>query len=118
VHRHLFAFTRKLIRLRKAHPLFSRPTREGTSVTGFGMEQVLMVNRHGHGDAVICIFNLSGVEQPVPVIGIRGRHRKILDSTDSCWGGGSGGTPELLDEGVLLLVPPFAVLIYQGEPLS
>ncbi|MBT1073989.1 malto-oligosyltrehalose trehalohydrolase [Geobacter grbiciae] len=117
VHRHLFAFTRELIRLRKILPPFSVPTRQGTSVAGFGMEQVLMVNRHGHGDEVICIFNLSGFEQPVPVIGIQGRHRKVLDSTEGYWGGGGGATPDLLDAGALLLVPPFAVLIYQKEPL-
>lgn len=117
VHRHLYAFTRELIRLRKTLPLFSAATRKGISVTGFGTEQVLMVHRHGHGDDVICIFSLSGSKQSVPMIGIRGKHRKILDSKDDCWGGMGSDSPELLDQGTLLHMPPFAVLIYQGETL-
>jgi len=87
-------FYRELIRIRKIHPVLRRLGKEDLSAITLEDENVLCILR-GTGEdktAAICHFGDSVVSAGIPLPA--GRWAKLLDSSDSRWGGAGGALPK------------------------
>jgi maltooligosyltrehalose trehalohydrolase len=92
-HRLLREFYGELIRIRKIHPALRRLGKEDLSAIPLEKENVLCILR-GTGEdrtAAICHFGGSVVSAAIPLPA--GRWAKLLDSSDSRWGGAGSAVP-------------------------
>ena len=96
-HRVLREYYRELIRLRKEHPALSRLSKRDMEVSSFGREKVFLVRRwSGPAQAAAaCHYGDStvSIEAPLPP----GAWVKLLDSSETRWGGSGSAIPEKLD---------------------
>ena len=93
-HAHLLELHRELIRIRKADPVLSRTDRQGMEVTPFEKENALVVlRRHGPAQAA-AVFHFGDAPAALPLFLPGGPWEKVLDSSDTRWGGPGGAAPE------------------------
>ncbi len=98
-HRILFEFYKSLIRLRKEMPVLRAPSKDNLEVSRFEAERTLFVRRWTGRDEAFCLYNFSEREELIPVRLPSGRWRKVLDSSDSAWGGKGAAAEPALDSG-------------------
>jgi len=116
-HRHLFDFTRELIRLRKSLAPLARLSREGMLVHGVPEQRVLFVRRCCGISEVLCILNFSDREQSVVIPFHHGVFDIELDSNDQRWGGTKQpGFCHCLEPGgsTSLQLTPWEVLLFSN----
>jgi len=92
-HALLLSLHRELIRIRKTDPVLSRTDREGMEVSAFERENALVVlRRHGPArTAAVFHFGDAPGTLPLPLPGVP--WEKVLDSSDTRWGGPGGAAP-------------------------
>jgi len=114
-HARLLAFTREVLRLRKALPPLSRLSREGLRVVGFPEQRLLCLQRTNDREEALCLFNFSDQPQELRVPFVHGRLRLRLDGDDRRWGGsGQPGRRDSLAAKETAHLPPWGVLLYAG----
>ena len=96
-HRLLREYYRELFRLRKGHAVLSRLSKEDMEVSAYAREKVLIVRRwNGLAQAATaCHFGDSAVSIRLPLP--PGSWEKLLDSSETRWGGAGSAIPERLD---------------------
>jgi maltooligosyltrehalose trehalohydrolase len=96
-HRVLREYYRELIRLRKGHAALSRLSKDDMEVFAYPEEKALVVRRwNGPAQAATaCYFGESAVSVKLPFPS--GTWEKLLDSTETRWGGRGSAIPERLD---------------------
>lgn len=107
-------FYRELIRLRKRHPVLSRPDKENMETTVYGKDGVLLVRRWYGAAQTAAAFHFGDTPVSVGASLPDGAWEKVIDSSDKRWGGGGGRVPERLEvrgEALLPLNPTSFVLL-------
>ncbi|MFH2201803.1 MAG: malto-oligosyltrehalose trehalohydrolase [Elusimicrobiota bacterium] len=94
-HQMLLAFYRELIRLRREHPVLKERDKGHVRAEAVEAEKLLTLQRtNKQGAAVFAAFHFGDVDLaaalPVPV----GNWRRLLDSTDTRWGGAGCRAPQ------------------------
>jgi maltooligosyltrehalose trehalohydrolase len=116
-HALLLELHRELIRIRKTDPVLSRADREGMEVTAFEKESALVVLRRNGPTRTAAVFHFGDTPATLPLPG--GPWKKVLDSSDSRWGGAGGSAAERPDPraGNVLPVRPksFILLLSPGK---
>jgi maltooligosyltrehalose trehalohydrolase len=116
-HALLLELHRELIRIRKTDPVLSRTDREGMEATAYEGEGALVVlRRRGPAQAAAAVFHFGEAQAVLSLPG--GPWEKILDSSDTRWGGPGGAAPEMPDTGTdtaLPIRPKSFILLSQKE---
>jgi maltooligosyltrehalose trehalohydrolase len=119
-HRVMHQWYRELIQLRKQHPALSCPEKNCLRAVPVH-DQVLMMQRWDAQEYLMCFFNFS--DQPVRITQPDSTRtwRKLLDSSATQWRENAAdhttdsSLPERLESTTQLLLPPWAVLVYEGQ---
>jgi maltooligosyltrehalose trehalohydrolase len=112
-HETLLAFYRELILLRKDHPVLSRLTKDDMEVTAYESEGVLFVRRWKGTAQASAVFHFGDSPVFLPLPFPPGRWERLVDSSDSRWGGVGSEVPGSLQSHgsvALPLVPKSVVL--------
>ena len=89
-HRTLEAFYRELIRLRKSLPALRNLSKDRVTVTAREEKGVLLVHRRADGHEAVVALNFSPEGEAASLDLPEGAWRKLLDSSEECWGGKEG----------------------------
>ncbi|MGI5837878.1 MAG: malto-oligosyltrehalose trehalohydrolase [Chloroflexota bacterium] len=116
-HRVILEYYRELIRLRKTVPALACLNKERMEVLPFEEELAMLARRWSEGSEVAIIFNFNdgslSADIPIP----SGKWRKLLDSSESRWGGAGSPTPELLisDGNIHIPIAPKTLVLLSKE---
>jgi len=114
-HRALRAFYTELIRLRKQSPALSRLDKDALSIRRIeGSNLVQLIRRHGE-DSILALMHLEDKETTERLDSLKGKWRKLLDSSDELWMGPGGSMPDRIAEGCEVTASPFCFVMYAGE---
>lgn len=117
-HRTLREFYRELMRLRKQHRFLRVLSKEALEVITLEQERILLVRRWAAGEQVVLVFSFGSSSSPCRLPIPSGLWRRVLDASDSRWGGrGSRVSEKIQSEGAVALdVDAHNVLVLtQGE---
>jgi len=113
-HLAIYAFYRKLIRLRKRYAFFARLSREAMSIAAYEEEQVLVIIRNAAHSQAICLFNYSDQQRVCHQTPAIGTVRVLLDSSGTQvtgrWVTVDADRPETFPT-----LAPFGVIVYSKE---
>jgi maltooligosyltrehalose trehalohydrolase len=109
----LLNFYKTLIKLRRDIPALSYLDKDSLEVTELGkiiLTQRCKMEDHSH---VFCLFNFNHTDTTLPAGAPEGRWKKILDSSETIWGGSGTWLPEQItpDEKLTLRANGCAVFI-------
>ncbi|HLZ49631.1 MAG TPA: malto-oligosyltrehalose trehalohydrolase [Candidatus Acidoferrum sp.] len=96
-HKHLLALYKELLHIRRENPVMCRRDKNNLEALVSDQPKSLCVRRWHGEEQVIALFNFE--KQPtqfghaIPA----GHWERLLDSSDSCWGGSGSDLPALLD---------------------
>jgi maltooligosyltrehalose trehalohydrolase len=96
-HKHLLALYRELLHLRRENPVLCRRDKINLEAIASDQAKSLCVRRWHGEEQVIALFNFE--KQPAQFVHAipAGGWKRLLDSSDSCWGGSGSDLPALLD---------------------
>jgi glycosidase len=86
--KHMQAYYRTLLAIRKTNSALSKPDKENTTVTNVG--RCIQLIRNNGDDSVLCFLNFNtsaAVTNYRANAGKKSMYRKILDSSDKAWAG-------------------------------
>ena len=112
-HRHMLAYYRRMLELRRNHPALRLPVRGPIETRCYEKEKVLMVTRWAEGLGVLCIFHYD--DSPVVIRlpeGIASPVR-LVDSTTEQWRGPGASLPEKPHPGQECTVPGYCCALYE-----
>lgn len=116
-HRLLRELYRELLRLRRAVPALANLSKEEMEVREFAEQSCLAVHRrHQDGDALI-LLNFGKSRASLPLPGSPLVWKKLLDSSDTRWGGAGSCVPDEIVTGpeANVTVEPAAFALYSGR---
>ncbi len=114
-HRAMRDFYRELLRLRRAHSVFSRQEKE--NMEGFGLEsqKLIWLRRWQGAREVLCLLNFSEKVAECAFPGRRGPWRKLLDSSEGQWYGPGSELPDRVEGKCRLKMAPRSCVYYDLE---
>jgi maltooligosyltrehalose trehalohydrolase len=95
-HRNLWLFYQQLLQLRTEHPALGCGDRENMEVSVLEAEGILKIRRWQQNQQVLCLFNVSDAVAQFKLTLPPGTWKKLLDSTDTAWGGSGSELPEIM----------------------
>ncbi|GAC1416768.1 MAG: malto-oligosyltrehalose trehalohydrolase [Flavisolibacter sp.] len=110
-HATLFRYYKKLILLRKTHPLIGQPDRFNLSVDLNKSQRTLSLKRWNTSHTILVLMNFSRSRQKIYHPHINLTCKKIWDSADKYWDGPGEALLERLTEGHILLGPESVVVL-------
>ena len=113
-HQSVLKYYKKLIEIRKSHPVLSQLDRKNLEVSYNEADQTLILHRWQDEQHVICLMNFSKQEQQVLIPPYSEQWQKVLNSASPQWNG-TFNAPEYLAEDVHIGLPPQSILIYQSS---
>jgi maltooligosyltrehalose trehalohydrolase len=96
-HKFLLALYRELLRLRRENPVLCRRDKDNLEARASEQPKSLCVRRWHGEEQVIALFNFEKLPAHLGHAIPAGRWERLLDSSDSCWGGSGSDMPALLD---------------------
>ncbi len=113
-HQSLWNFYQHLLRLRKANPVLSLPSKEFLDVTAFEREKVLIMRRWRDQQQVCIVFNFSDDRATLPLPFPTGNWTMLLNSKDANWYGPGTSLPKQIqsDGEVSLQLDPKVCAVY------
>lgn len=111
-HAQLLSFYKELISLRKSNSVLSKMDKKNCSFETLSEDRVLIINRWDEEQTLILIMNFSGDSVPFFSLKDTFRGRKILDSSDSVWGGTGSEMPNGIIPDVEYVMQPYQFIIY------
>ncbi len=114
VHRRIFQFYHRLIRLRKEIPSLRHPDKRGLKISLLPEKKVLIMFRTQGEDQVCCFFHFGPEPQVIPSPIQEGTWRNRLDSSSTEWGGPGAFAPESIspDGAGTISLRPYNALLY------
>lgn len=111
----LRAFYKRLIQIRRDHPVFHHADKK-TSITRAGQEKQVLSIIHLNRDKGLCVVvNFDKRNVSCKPIEIAGEWQKVLDSSDTKWLGSGFNTPEVIGNGSELLLKPLGFIVYERK---
>jgi maltooligosyltrehalose trehalohydrolase len=95
-HRSLWLFYQKLIQLRTENPALRYCDRQNLEVSVLEAENILRIRRWHQNQQILCLFNFSTTPAQFKLTLPPGTWKKLLDSTDTIWGGAGSRSPEIM----------------------
>jgi maltooligosyltrehalose trehalohydrolase len=118
-HQALWLFYQKLIQLRAENPALRYGDRQNLEVSVLESESILRIRRWQQNQQILCLFNVSSTASQFKLTLPPGTWKKLLDSTDTDWGGAGSRSPEIMptERGATvsqqtLEMPPHSALVY------
>lgn len=111
-HQTMMNYYRRLIALRKQHPVFKELNRKSLSVQHDEEKQVLIIRRWNEEQQVMCLMNFSQSQQSIIVPAESSGWIKLFDSASPEWKGHKFSPDEISSNGKLNL-PSESFLVYQ-----
>lgn len=111
-HQTMLNYYKKLIALRKQHPVLRQLNRKQLSVQHDGEKQVLILRRWNEEQQLMCLMNFSGSAQSLIIPPESSNWIKLLDSASPEWKGVQASEQEISSNQKLNL-PPESFLVYQ-----
>lgn len=113
-HGALLRFYKKLIRIRRDDPVLSDGDRTGMRSAAFEGRKLMLLQRQSGREVRLLLFNFSPDKQTLSQgeCAPGGTFVKVLDSTDSEWGGPGSSLPEMLDGSKSLEMSGLSVAMY------
>ena len=115
-HRLLWLFHQKLLQMRRDIPALRNLDRNQLEATVLKPEKVLCIQRHHQDSKILCWLNFDSETVKITENIPSGAWEKILDSSESTWGGTDSQLPEKLDETShsRMDINPYSVVIYSN----
>lgn len=104
-HQTMLRYYQQLIRLRKQQPALRHLLRRQLSVEANEAQQTLLLHRWHEGQHILCLMNFSAEPQSMTLPQQGQPWVKVLDSSDSTWGGPRQASDKLGDEATITLNP-------------
>ncbi|TSK07438.1 MAG: malto-oligosyltrehalose trehalohydrolase [Geobacter sp.] len=116
----ILAFYKKLFSLRASLPALRVFQRDAMEVSGLPEQKVLFLRRWTDGEAAICLFSFSNIQQEVPLALPQGSWERVLDSSAAEWRGPGEEAPERIEAGngghqETVRINPFSVVVYSAK---
>ena len=86
-HKEMLDYYTELIRLRKSHPVLSRPSRKNMQVEADEKNNLLKIHRWTNGCEIQCFLNFSNQSQAVELPEHFKNATVLINSADNKWGG-------------------------------
>ena len=114
-HKKIFEFYKRLISLRKTHPVLQIPNRTDLSVRFDESGNTLMLHRWCKPDEVMILMNFSKKHQPVIPLAANGNWRLLLNSADHAWNGPAATNENAnIQVEIPIVIQPESCLIYSS----
>lgn len=114
-HKILLDFYKNLIKLRKNVPALSNLDRDGLEVFGLEEEKVVIMRRWKADSHALCLFNFNKADTQLGTPLPEGRWRKMLDSSETTWGGRGTPLPEGISPGKKITIRGQSFALYRRE---
>ncbi|MGA1824518.1 MAG: malto-oligosyltrehalose trehalohydrolase [bacterium] len=108
-------FYQTLIRLRKQVPALSHLEKKNLTITRFSATNTLLLSRWYNESRMSALINFHNEETAVRLDSIKGRWKKILDSSDTQWMGPGASAPLYLENAQHIVIGPFGFILYSME---
>lgn len=115
-HQKLWLFHQKLLQMRRDIPALRNLDRNQLEATVLEPEKVLCIQRHHQDSQILCWLNFGSETVKITENIPSGTWEKILDSSESTWGGTGSQLPEKLDETShsSININPYSVVVYSN----
>ncbi len=111
-HKQLLNFYRELIRLRRGIPALARLDTQSLSAWGDDQLRLLFLERWHEESHVLCLFNFNTETQPAHLDLSEGQWSRVLDSSDTVYGGPGSGLPERISSAREVRITPLSAAVY------
>ncbi len=108
----LLEFYKQLIKLRKEMPALFSLEKNNLEVMGHEDEKVVFLRRWKDNNHVFIIFNFNSEEVTLKVHLPAGKWSKIMESSDSLWGGQGIILPYMISDGDVIILRNYSFAIY------
>lgn len=107
-------YYRRLIQVRKSHPVLRHPDRENLSI--HETDAVFILERWKEKNRILVCMNFNQEDQPVSVpSGIEGRLEKLIDSSSERWRGPGSLSPDTLTADDQFAIQSTSIIIYTTQ---
>jgi maltooligosyltrehalose trehalohydrolase len=117
-HQQLWQFYQRLFELRRQTPALAHLERDHIEVTIIG-DSILKLHRGYQKSQVLCWLNFSSESIQVTDSFSPGSWSKLLDSSESIWGGSGSSHPLQYPNGTIeapITLPPYSAVVYGQNP--
>lgn len=111
-HKTVLNFYKKLISLRKTHPVFKNSGRKEMRVSCDETTETLVLHRWFENHMIVCLMNFSEKEQQIMIPETKESWKKIIHSSDTEWKGKTD-FPEEFSPGETITLRPESVLVLE-----
>ncbi|HEY9629671.1 MAG TPA: malto-oligosyltrehalose trehalohydrolase [Coleofasciculaceae cyanobacterium] len=117
-HQQLWQFYRTLLKLRKEIPALSHPDRHSLEAIASPEDHLVKLRRWQGNSQVLCLLNFNTQPVETNLTLPPGLWKKVLDSTETTWGGSGSDLPEMIPtqrdivSQQLLKLQPQSVVVY------
>lgn len=111
-HSTVLNYYKKLISLRKTHPVLKNSGRKEMRVSSDQTTETLVLQRWYENNMVVCLMNFSEKEQQIMIPEIKETWTKIIHSADTEWHG-SNDFPDTYTAGETITLQPESVLVLE-----
>lgn len=111
-HKVLLDFYKKLIRMRKSLPAFSKISNGNFKAAGFEAEKAVLTMPGGEEGGILTIYNFNRLDITLPLDLREGVWRKEVDSADAAWEGPGSDLPESIEGRTEIGVKGFSMAVY------
>lgn len=114
-HRAMFGYYRELIRIRKSSPPLKNLIKQNTRTKITGDGRVIILTRSYRGKSVTAIMNFSSSAASLLFGNKEERFEKVIDSSDTVWGGPGSSAPCHIDYRLEMELRPFNFILYKSK---
>ena len=110
----MLEYYKSLIHLRKNHPVLNRPDKKNLSI--HAADPLYILERWAGDRRILVCMNYSTGHKPVSVpSGIRGKFRKLIDSSSESWKGPGELSPQTVTADDEFAIPSKSIVIYSNQ---
>ncbi len=112
-HAGLYQFYKRLISLRKSHPVLRRVRKEETAVYAYEERRILVIRRDYQSAKTLIICSFSSEPTSVTLPDAPNPWKLLVDSAAPEWGGNETQTPVTVPPGASLAINPLTFLLFE-----
>ncbi len=110
----MLEFHKRIIKIRKNHPVLSKNDRKNFSATGDESQKIITITRWFEKNRLICILNFGNEPQEIKISKNIHKLNKILDSSDVLWKGPGAIAQNHISADEIIKINPESCVIYSN----